>query len=54
VCKKTKDICTLLLITTFQNKNPMTNDDVANSLNITKDELVKRLVAIHPASSLVA
>jgi hypothetical protein len=49
VWNKTKEACILLLNTTFNNKNPISNGDIANTLNLTKEELVKRLVAIHQA-----
>jgi hypothetical protein len=49
VWNKTKEACNLLLTTTFNNKNPISNGDIANSLNLTKEELVKRLVAIYQA-----
>jgi hypothetical protein len=53
VWNKTKETCTLLLTTTFENRNPISNDDVANSLNLTKEELVKRLFAIHQTPPLI-
>ncbi len=51
--KKTKETCTLLLTSTFRDTNPISNDDIANSLNLTKEELVKRLVAIHQVPPLI-
>ncbi len=53
VWNKTKEACTLLLTTTFNNKNPISNGNIANSLNLTKEELVKRLVAIHQTPPLI-
>jgi len=52
VWNKTKETCTLFLTTTFEDRNPISNDDVANSLNFTKEELVKLLVAIHQTPPL--
>ena len=42
-----QDHCIVLLITTFNDTDPVNNNQVAESFGMKKDELLKRLIPIH-------
>ena len=50
---KKENTCTLLLITTFNSTDPMSDEKLANSFSLTRKELSKRLLSIHNTKPIV-